>query len=907
MSLKLRLLLIALVLPMLLMISVALITLPLHQGHHEARLEAELARAVGLIEPGLSAALRANDSRALEERAGRLLDLKEVKAVAVVDAGGTPRVEIGRLEAGVPLDAEPGWQRHGDGHWRMSDPLEGSGERLVMDIDASGLLLEHYRQLASAGLLLVLGAGVLALATSVTYRRLQRPLEEIDAALERLIRGKPAPALPPSPAELPPLGSRINALATRLEEAREEMQRQIAQATAELEESMETVEVQNMQLDLAHRRAVEANRVKSEFLANMSHEIRTPLNGIVGFCRLLGRSPLDARQREWLEHVNRACGNLLLLVNDVLDHSRLEAGRLELEQLPVEMVELVDEVLALQAPMAQQKGLELVGMVYDDVPPVLHGDPMRIRQLLTNLVSNAVKFTERGEVMVRVMVEASDPTGVTLSISVSDTGIGLSAEHCRRLFDAFHQAAPSHSREFGGSGLGLSICRQLVEQMGGEIGVKSEPGRGSTFTFTLPLAGEAGPERPPELHLAGECILLEEPHPPTRRAMQHLLRRWGARTLDARASSPGSASLLVASLGTPPYRPDWLRRWRERLAELPCPALLLCTASPLDFPDLPLPHGGEILAKPLARHTLAEAIERLLPQRQEAADDGDASRNSEARLRLLAVDDNDANRRLMGELLSGPGMEVTLASSGEQAVALGRRQGFDLVLMDIRMPGMDGIETSRALRRLGEAWGRTPIVAVTAHALKDERRRLLASGLDDVLVKPLDAEELAALLTRHLGSAPDHLTAPLASPATVPARAGASELHAVDLSLGTDLAGGREALARQLLDQLTDSLDESEAEIRRAHAEQDDEALLDAIHALNGACRYCGAPRLGLLAETMETRLRTRGREAVTPLLEDLFCAMAELRRWRSENPLERHPSSTTKATANSTSSDNDR
>jgi len=314
-----------------------------------------------------------------------------------------------------------------------------------------------------------------------------------------------------------------------------------------------------------------------------------------------------------------------------------------------------------------------------------------------------------------------------------------------------------------------------------------------------------------------------------------------------------------------------------------------------------------MLAKPLSRHTFAAAVERVLGARH----DGDATAAADAPsppgegkcLRLLAVDDNDANRRLLGELLAGPGLEVTLASSGEQALALGHRQHFDLVLMDIRMPGMDGIAASRALRRLDEAWGRTPIVAVTAHALEEERRRLLASGLDDVLIKPLDADDLAALLARHLGDAPEHFRSPLAPPA----RPQASELPTVDLALGARLAGGREALARRLLEQLAASLDESEAALRRAHREQDDEALLDAIHALNGACRYCGAPHLGLLAETMETRLRTRGREAMTPLLEDLFAAMAALRRWCDEHPWDAQPSSTTKATANSTSSDNDR
>ncbi|WP_027961006.1 ATP-binding protein [Halomonas halodenitrificans] len=907
MSLKLRLVSIALVLPMLLMVALVLIALPLHRDTHEARLEAELTRAATLIEPMLLSALRANDAPALAAHARRLLDLPEIKAAAILDADDALRAEAGRLVEDASLEPRPGRVRQKDGQWRMTYPLaRAGGGRLVMDVDASGILLQHYRQLAGAGLLLALVAGILGLATMTTYRRLKRPLEEVDATLARLARGEPVSSLPPSPPELPPLASHANALALQLQQTRDEMQHQVAQATAELEESMETVEIQNMQLDLAHRHAVKANRAKSEFLASMSHEIRTPLNGIVGFCRLLGRSSLNARQQEWLTHVDRACDNLLLLVNDVLDYSRLETGRLELERMPVQMVELVDEVLALQAPMAQQKALELVGMVYDDVPPVLHGDPMRIRQLLTNLVDNAVKFTERGEVLVRVTVEESEPTHVTLGVSVSDTGIGLSNEHKQHLFDAFHQAAPSHSREFGGSGLGLSICRQLVEQMGGEIGVESEPNRGSTFAFTLPLAGDIESERPPELRLAGETILLEEPHPGTRRALRHLLRRWGARPLPADTPAAPTPSLVMISLGAPPYSPERLRHWEQRLAELPCPALLLCTASPLDFPDLALPRGGEMLAKPLARGTLAEAVERLL---ETGGNDALASPAEgptsalDAGLRLLAVDDNATNRRLMGELLTGPGMDITLVSSGEEALTVGRRRHFDLVLMDIRMPDMDGIEATRELRHLSDAWRRTPIIAVTAHALEGERRRLMASGLDDVLTKPLDIDHLSKLLTHHLGDAPAHLS----STPPAPAPGEPSRLPVVDLALGTRLAGGREPLAQRLLEQLVDSLDEMEDTICRARADEDDEALLDAIHGLNGACRYCGAPRLGLTAETLETHLRTRGREAMAPLLEELLHAMAELRQWREASASDPYPSSTTKATANSFSSDNDR
>ncbi|MDR5902733.1 ATP-binding protein [Halomonas icarae] len=903
MSLKLRLLLTALVLPLLLMLAVAVITLSLHRDDHEGQLEARLNQATALIEPSLLTALRAKDLSALEAHTANLLDLPEVTAAAIIDTDGTPQVEVGRLTPGAPDEDTRGIVRLGDGHWRLIHPLEDNANtRLVMDIDASGLLLGHYRQLGASGLLLILGAAILGLATANTYRRLQRPLEQIAATLARLAQEETTQPLPPSPPELPPLDDHINMLAWRLQETREEMQRQIAQATRELEESMETVEIQNMQLDMAHRRAVEANRVKSEFLANMSHEIRTPLNGIIGFCRLLGRSSLDSRQQEWLEHVDRACSNLLMLVNDILDYSRLEAGRLELERMPMEMVELIDEVLALQAPLAQQKGLELLGMVYDDVPAVLQGDPMRIRQVLTNLVSNAVKFTEHGDILVRVMVEESEESRVILRISVTDTGIGLSDEHRQRLFDAFHQTSPSHPREFGGSGLGLSICRQLVEQMGGEIGVESEPGRGSCFSFTLPLTGDLESERPPELNLAGESILLEEPHSPSRYALLHLLRRWGATPRPADITSPSSPSLLIVSLGAPPYTPELLQHWQERISELQCPALVLCTASPLEFPDIMLPTRSEMLAKPFTRRALADAIQRILTSRQPAAltiVDRSAGM-ADTTLRLLAVDDNNTNRRLLCELLTGPGVEITIAEGGEQAVSLGREQHFDLVLMDIRMPGMDGLEATRALRRLDDRWRCTPIIAVTAHALEEERRRLMASGLDDVLIKPLDARDLADLLSRHLGSAPHHLLTTGASSEKTPS----SVLATVDLTLGTRLAGGREELAHQLLLQLADSLDASEEAIHQAYESRNDEALLDAIHALNGACRYCGAPRLGLLAETMETRLRSRGRVAMAPLIEDLADAMEELRQWRKAQSEGAHPSSITKATANSSSSD---
>ncbi len=889
MSLKFRLLLTMLVVPWLLMLLLAAVTLTLHRSQHAEQLQARLEQAVDLLTPALS---RTDDPTRREALATGLLELDEVRALGITDARGEMLLQLGRLRSPPEVPSDPHRQLEQRAtEWRLQAPMPGAEPTwLVLDVDASPLVLDHYRQIGLTALLLGIAALLLGALTFTTYRRLSGPLAAVDHSLSRLARGERPPELPASPGELAGLSERVNALAHYLAEARLETRRQIEQATAELEESMETIEVQNIELDIAHRRALEASRIKSEFLANMSHEIRTPLNGIIGFCRLLERSQLEPRQREWLEHVQRASSNLLMLVNDVLDFSKLEAGRLELERLPLDMVTLVDEVLGLQAPLAHQKGLQLLGLVYDDVPGVLTGDPMRIQQVLTNLVHNAVKFTREGEVVVRVMVEQAEPGRVTLRLSVTDTGIGLSPERQRHLFKAFEQAEPSHAREFGGTGLGLTICGQLVEQMGGKIEVTSEPDRGATFSFTLPLEGDEIAERPPELQLSGQTVVIEEAHPATRRALRHLFMRWGARPVEAfpAPSQSGPPALLVASLPPLPLSAADAATWQHRLGELACPALLLANASPLDLPDLPLPHGGQVLAKPVARATLVRVVAEYLDGNDRPAPTGQRETTRPGALRLLAVDDTESNRLLLRELVAGPDIEVSLAASGEEALALAREQPFDLVLMDIRMPGMDGVAATRALRGLGGRWRTTPVVAVTAHVQEEERRRLLTSGLDDVLVKPLDAGKLRDALGRYLGIvAAESGEAPLSPPATVPAlTADDGELPTVDLELGTRLAGGRAALARELLERLTAGLEESEADLRHALAEGDDEALLDGIHALNGACRYCGAPRLGLIAESLETRLRTRGRDAVAPLMKDLFAAMADLRAWARQEAL---------------------
>ncbi|MDR9439612.1 MAG: response regulator, partial [Halomonas sp.] len=362
---------------------------------------------------------------------------------------------------------------------------------------------------------------------------------------------------------------------------------------------------------------------------------------------------------------------------------------------------------------------------------------------------------------------------------------------------------------------------------------------------------------------------------------------------------------VVAGLGSEDLDERHLAGWRCRLDRLGCPALLLVNASPPVLPALPLPHGGEVLGKPVSRSALANAVSRQLAGRPRALPAPARRGQAAPPARLLVVDDTESNRLLLGELLAGFGLSVTQAASGEEALSLAHDRDFDLVLMDIRMAGMDGVATTRGLRRLGGAWRRVPIIAVTAHVQGEQHRVLRESGLDDVLIKPLQPQRLAQLLEEHLGIVqPQRSVSSEPSAQGDPPGAGEEdqELAVVDLELGTSLAGGREALAREMLETLADSLEDSERAIRDAVERGDEVALLDALHALNGACRYCGTPRLGLLAETLETRLRSRGVSAVVPLLPDLYAAMGELRAWQADQL-----SSTTKAMASASSSESDR
>ena len=910
MSLNTRLLFALLGFPLLVYATMAVLLVIQSDTEARTALQERLEAASELLAPSLAEALAEGDSQRLETMTQQLLNQKGVRTVGLFNEQGN-RVLLAGQTTPPPLHAPAEKQLLlEEDAWRLRLPLGVPSNHanqfnadqvsasagyigwLDIEVDTRALTLGRYKLIASLSLGgMLLGLLMFLIAFSIS-RYATRPIEEANQALYRLSRGDYRLHLAPSNApELHHLTSHINALAEHFQQAQRDMQTQIEQATSELQESMETIEEQNIKLDLAHRSALRANAVKSEFLANMSHEIRTPLNGIIGFCRLLGRSSLDKRQQEWLQHVHRACDNLLMLVNDVLDFSKLEANRLTLEEADIDIVALVDEVVGLHAPEAQRKQLHLVAMVYDDVPTPLCGDPLRIHQVLNNLISNALKFTQEGEVIVRVMLDNQEGQHVVLNLSVSDTGIGLSDDHQKALFRAFSQAEPSHSRHFGGSGLGLTICRQLIERMGGEIEMESELGKGTTLSFTLPMLAHKAIERPPEISLPYPTIRLYETHAPTRHVLEHLLQRWEAKPIAFNDTE--QAQLLILGLEFGDFSPERHSHWQTIIDQTSCPVLILASGNSFDLPSLHLPHGGEILYKPFSRAQLVTSLKQLLlpgAVKNKTAETLLALPNASQSLKLLIVDDNASNRELLKTMLEDPTLHVTTVESGYQALEFARTQNVDMVLMDIRMPGMDGVLTTQALRRLSSTWARCPIIAVTAHVLTSERQKWLAEGLDDVLTKPIDEEQLHLLLQRFLGVThrltASHSTPTLKTNSKAAHKPGFSHtapatLPVVDLEMGARLAGGKEYLAREQLKRLIDSLDESEQHMRSAFAQQNLPTLLDWVHGLNGASRYCGAPELALLVETLETRLRTTGLEHVEQLLEDLYQAMARLRTHR--------------------------
>jgi two-component system, sensor histidine kinase and response regulator len=497
------------------------------------------------------------------------------------------------------------------------------------------------------------------------------------------------------------------------------------------------------------------------FLATMSHEIREPMNGVIGMTRLLLESPLSDEQRGYVDAVHEAGQALLTIINDILDLSRLEADRLELDRVDFDLRAVLERTTTIVGPRAREKGLDLILRVAPDVPGKLRGDPGRLRQVLLNLIGNAVKFTSSGEVGVAVHLVRDHGDSAELTITVHDTGVGIPEHLQDRLFTPYAQADPSVPRLYGGSGLGLSICRRLVSLMGGNMTLESRPGQGTSFTLTLTLAKAPSGEAvapPPAVGVAGTRLLIVDSDPTTAMRMRQHVGNWGVEATVVTSGEAAIANLRDACRRGSEYEialvdqvvPDiggeTLGRRIKADSALRATRLVMVASSGLRGDAARASKAGfaAYLPKPVTAATLLDCLREV-----RAMGDGDAlitvhsmSEHRPAPLRILLADDNPVNCRLAVVMLEKAGHQIDVVNDGVEAVSAVRGKAYDLVLMDVQMPRMDGLEATRRIRALPAAGAAVPVVAITANAMHDDDRRCLEAGMDDYITKPIDRARL---------------------------------------------------------------------------------------------------------------------------------------------------------------------
>ncbi len=770
---------------------------------------------------------------------------------------------------------------------------------ISIELGKTTTTLRQYQVLFACSIIVLIGLGISGIFAFRMGRDVTGPILQMASAVEKIKNGNFDTRISTNAhSELRHLESGINTMASALKAAHEEMQQSVEQTTLDLRNTMEQIEVQNIELEMARKEAEAASRVKSEFLANMSHEIRTPLNGVIGFINLLLKTKLDARQSDYLSTIQKSAINLLSIINDILDFSKIEAGKLTIDPIEMDFRECVEEALMLMSPTAHDKKLELVPMIYTDIPERIVGDYLRLKQIITNLVTNAIKFTEQGCIVVRVMLEKEMEDKVIICVSITDSGLGLTEEQQKMLFQPFTQADSTPTRKYGGTGLGLSIAKNLSQKMGGDCGVESEKGKGATFwfTFAAPKVDVCAPTFHPVLK--DLRILFYEAQPTTRLSLNHLFTAWGIALTEIEDPAQIYDALHNAQNSHQPYHMIIFgfnhldnhvnSRFITEIIQLVTRqfnchvGVLLNTTDIKIYEEIQNAGAAVCLAKPVRRKKLHDALVEIFAPEDLNNEYVDVVENKTmvSEIRALAVDDHPSNLKLVRALLEDAGITVDCIDSGIKALELIKQTNYDVIFMDIQMPEMDGIETTKQIRLLEIPGEHIPIIAITAHALEAEREAVFRAGMDDYLTKPINESELQRIIQLWTNKILTQSKAPVFISKTLE-----SAPTPVDWALALKVVGNKVPLAKNMLSGLMDSLPDAQTKINQLYVKNDLKLLREEVHRLHGSCCYCGVPPLKAAVAKLETAVAKNNGEDIKYLMVELNKEINRLEQYIESHP----------------------